>query len=171
MEYTTVYEYTLGNNNFFHIIPLLLLTVFGFGIAIFFKKQIKKFSTFRQFLIFIGYIIGGIPLIMVVVMFFKMPSLLKEERELKEIIQEEKYKVIEGEVEDFSIREESGHIFESFKLNDVTFEYSDYIINEGFHQTSKNNGPIYKNGQRIKISYITKDNQNLILKLEMQTPN
>ncbi|MDB4582934.1 hypothetical protein N9164_07270 [Draconibacterium sp.] len=169
MEYTTVYEYTLGNSKLLHLIPLLILSIFGFGLAIYLKKLLKTFSYFRQFLIFICYMIGGIPLIMMIVMFFKVPDMVSNEQRLKETIETKSYKVINGQIEDFSHRTESGHVFESFKVQGVMFEYSDYIINEGFHQTSKNGGPIKKNGQQVRISYITKENENLILKLEIKS--
>ena len=55
---------------------------------------------------------------------------------------------------------------EYFSVNRIKFEYSDYVIIEWFHNSSKNNGPIHQNGQQVRIGYATIDNKNLILRLE-----
>ncbi len=168
MDYITVYEYNIGESNLLHLIPLFFLSLFGFGLALYLKKHIRTFSYFRQYIIFFCYMLGGIPSIMLIVMLFNSSKIIKNEKRLKEIIENKSYEVVEGEIEDFSHYTKGGHIFERFNVQGVKFEYSDYILNEGYHKTSINGGLIEKNGQQVKISYITKDNENLILKLEIK---
>ncbi len=168
MEYTTIYEFTPRASNLFHLIGLLLFVLIGFGFAIYTKRSDKKFSIMRQFKIFFGYILGGVPLIMLIVMLIKIPEIVSSERELNEIIENENYLIVQGEIENFSQRPESGHVFESFTVKGVKFEYSDYIAYRGFHQTSRNNGPIKQNGQQVRISYIEGDSENWIMKLEIK---
>ena len=61
---------------------------------------------------------------------------------------------------------DGGHKMETFSVDGVKFEYSDYLITKGFHQTSQRGGPITGNGQKVRISYTTIDNLNIILKIE-----
>lgn len=75
------------------------------------------------------------------------------------------YEVIEGPVTDFIPMPYTGHQLESFSVNGVNFEYSDYVINGGFNKTSSHGGPIYE-GRWVRISY--KD--GIILKLVVKTP-
>lgn len=168
MEYITVYEYVNESNSLLHLISLLILTIFGFTAAFSIKRLIKTYSFFRQFIIFFCYLVGGISLIMLTVMLFNIPNIKRNESELRKIIETRSFHVVEGKIEDFSHSNRGGQIFESFRVQGIKFEYSDFITNEGFHQTSKNGGPIIKNGQQVKISYYVKNNENLILKLEIK---
>ena len=76
--------------------------------------------------------------------------------------------MVEGKIENYSLKESSGQFFESFSVKGVVFKYSDYGMIDGFHETAKNGGPINKNGLQVKIAYITRDSQNIILKIEMK---
>lgn len=51
---------------------------------------------------------------------------------------------------------------ESFNVNGVKFEYSDYVITPGFNNAASKGGPI-KEGLPVRISYI----DGTILKLEV----
>lgn len=171
MEYITVYEYTYSNYWWLHLISLLLLTLLGFFAAIRLKKIIKTFSYTKQIVIFFCYMLGAIAMIMLIFFLFNIPIIIRNEKELKEIIETKSYKVVEGEIEDFQHTSISGHVFERFSVQGVEFEYSDYIIIEGFHQTSLKGGPLRENGQEVRISYYTKENENLILKIEFPVRN
>jgi hypothetical protein len=76
-------------------------------------------------------------------------------------------RLLRGVIKNFLPANNNGNHFESFSINGVIFRYSGHVIVDGFHQTSENNGPINKNGQQVRIGYTTKDNENLILKLEI----
>jgi hypothetical protein len=171
MEFITIYEYTPEANNLLQVIPLFIFFLLGFGIVFFFKNYIKTYSFFRQLFVFFGYLIGIIASIMIVVTLISIPKIISEEKQFQNVIRQKSYKVVEGEIEQFSNYNESGHVFEKFTIKGVGFEYSDYILGKGFNKTSKNNGPIlkiYKEGRKVRISYVRKDNDNMILKIEVE---
>lgn len=85
-----------------------------------------------------------------------------EQTSLREKYAEGKFKVVEGQVEHFDPMPKSGHKMESFTVNGVKFEYSDYIVTPGFHNAASLGGPI-REGLPVRISYI----DNTILKLEV----
>jgi hypothetical protein len=104
---------------------------------------------------------------MLIVSIVRIPAMLKDERELKDVIANERFKIAEGKIENLLTQEESGHFYESFSINGVSFLYSDLIIGKGFNQTSKNSGPIKKEGQVVRIYYTVLRDENIILKLQI----
>jgi hypothetical protein len=58
----------------------------------------------------------------------------------------------------------SGHKMESFTVNGVKFEYSDFVVTPGFNNATSHGGPI-REGLPVRISHI----DNTILKLEVPT--
>ena len=79
-------------------------------------------------------------------------------------IQTNRYSVIEGEVKNFVPMPYDGHANESFVVNGVRFEYSDYNLSSGgFNNTASHGGPI-KAGLWVRIAY----NHDVILRLEIR---
>ena len=76
-----------------------------------------------------------------------------------------KYNTVEGYVEDFVPMPPSGHPYESFSINDICFQYSDYLITMGYRKARYFGGVIKGNGQYLRIYYIPSDN-NYIIKIE-----
>jgi hypothetical protein len=74
--------------------------------------------------------------------------------------------VIEGIVTDFKPMPWQGHAMESFVVQGVRFEYSDYVITAGFNNTSSHGGPI-REGLPVKIWYLGSE----ILRLDIKRPN
>ncbi len=148
------------------IYSIFLFSAFGFGIVHLIKIKFTNFSLHRQLLLFFGYSVGGIALIIAIVFLVKTPSILKSEKEFKEIINNKTYLTVEGHVENFNPPDSISH-FESFSVKGVEFSYSDFLIINGFHRTSANGGPIKKDGQLVRIGYINSGGDNLIVKLEI----
>jgi hypothetical protein len=73
-----------------------------------------------------------------------------------------KCRVVEGVVQDFHPMPEEGHEMETFKVADVTFGYSDYVITSGFNNAASHGGPI-REGLPVRICYLGDD----IVKLEI----
>jgi hypothetical protein len=74
------------------------------------------------------------------------------------------YSVVTGDVTDFKPMPYAGHKQETFTVEDINFEYSDYEISGcGFHNTAIYGGPI-KAGLPVRISYRGK--RILILEIE-----
>jgi len=74
-------------------------------------------------------------------------------------------RTIEGPVENFVPMPYSGHAMESFSVHGVRFEYSDYVVADGFNNTASHGGPINKNSI-VRICYDPSGNQ--ILRLEIK---
>jgi len=104
---------------------------------------------------------------MLILFITKIPTILKNERELKSMIKNETYLTVEGLTEDFKLPPEGSNHFESFTVNGVRFRYSDYVIIQGYHTTSKKGGPINRNGLLVRIGYKHINGENVIIKLEI----
>jgi len=104
---------------------------------------------------------------MLILFITKIPTILRNERELKSMIKNETYLTVEGLTEDFKSPAEGSNHFESFSVDGVRFRYSDYAIIQGYHTTSKKGGPIDRNGLLVRIGYRHIDGENIILKLEI----
>ncbi len=167
MNYENIFEQTNLGNPFIKLIPLLGFALFGIGIIYFVKKYFKTYSLPRQGLLFFGYLVSGFSVILIIFSIIKTPSMIRENRDFNKMIENKSYKVVEGLVENFLPANSNGDHFESFSVNGVIFKYSDFVIVDGFHQTSKNNGPINKNGVQVRIGYTFSDDENIILKLEI----
>jgi hypothetical protein len=73
--------------------------------------------------------------------------------------------VVEGPIENFVQMPFSGHVKESFSIRGVPFEYSDFILTDGFNNTSSHGGPI-KSDSYVRICYDPAG--NVILRLEIR---
>ena len=81
---------------------------------------------------------------------------------LQQIYREGRSRLVEGKVENFHPMPYTGHDLESFTVNGVKFNYSDYVITPAFNNTSSHSGPI-REGLQVRIHYWN----NAILKLEV----
>jgi hypothetical protein len=70
--------------------------------------------------------------------------------------------IVEGTVEDFVPQPYKGHAKERFKVAGVPFQYSDYVVTAGYHQ-SRSHGGVIESGLHVRIGYLDND----ILKLEV----
>jgi len=78
---------------------------------------------------------------------------------IRDTINNQSYSIVDGKIDNLVIMPKGGHALESFMVNDILFEISytgDYPkVKTLFYTLTKNrNGPIQKNGQRVKIYYI-----------------
>jgi hypothetical protein len=75
-------------------------------------------------------------------------------------------KFVEGIVTRFTPMPYTGHAMESFVVQGVRFEYSDYVITAGFNNAASHGGPI-REGLPVRIWY----RGNEILRLDVGRPN
>jgi hypothetical protein len=158
--YTTVFKVTDKNMlDFMMFIPVYFLVFF---IIIYFVNRNRKES--QKGIIFI--------LIMIVVTtlasIITISSVLKERLKTKRIFFEKTFNVVEGEIENFNPMPVEGHKYESFTVNGLFFEYSDFSPTYSFNQSASHGGPIHTNGQKVRISYISNKTNNYILKIEVK---
>ena len=64
------------------------------------------------------------------------------------------YEIVEGYVENFEPMPYEGHAQESFDINGVHFEYSDYTLGVGYNNAKSHGGVIHGDGQHLKIGYV-----------------
>lgn len=168
--YEVHYQFELYN-----LIPIVML-IFIF----FFPKMIEK-STLQQgqemtqiakyfvriFCICAGVFIGLCSLILItseISMYSKIVGAYKRGE----------YEVVEGYVENFDPMPYTGHSYESFEINGIYFSYSDYVIQQGYHNSKSHGGVISGDGQYLKIGYVqqhffSKDD-NIIVYIEELSP-
>lgn len=82
---------------------------------------------------------------------------------IQSAISHDQFQTVEGAVTDFIPMPYSGHAMERFKVNGVPFAYSDYVVTNGFNQTSSHGGPI-REGLYVRIEYIN----GKIIKLDIR---
>lgn len=164
MNYRTVFEVTDKGFELITLMPLLFIVI-GIGISWFNIKYNKSESIKKKFTIVFGFIISGFAFFLLMLI---VPSSLADRSKTRRIFKNKDHEVIEGKIENFHPMPYSGHDVESFTVNGVYFEYSDYILSYGFNQTSSHNGPLRENGQEVRLSYISEDGENRILKIEVK---
>jgi hypothetical protein len=83
----------------------------------------------------------------------------------KALVENNQCRIVEGPIEHFVPMPYSGHALESFSVAGVPFRYSDFIVTDGFNNTSSRGGPINSNSY-VRICYDPSD--NAILRLEIR---
>lgn len=163
MDYKTVFEVTDKGFDMITLSPLLLVAV-GIGIS-WFNIKSKSESPRRKFNIVFGFIFSGFALL---VSIFMIPISIADRNKTQKIFKNKEYQVVEGIIEHFHPMPHEGHEVESFTVNDVYFEYSDYMLVYGFNNTASHGGPLKRNGQQVRLSYIKLHGENRILKIEIK---
>src|SRR5947208_38201 len=116
------------------------------GVVMWFQRRHLP-SLFR--IIFpVGFTLGG--LLCLAGLVFRHPL---QPSELAAAFRAGKCSVVEGTVTDFHAMPANGHGIESFLVGGKRFQYSDYIITSGFHQTTSHGGPV-RDGLRLRIHYL-----------------
>ena len=82
---------------------------------------------------------------------------VNEQLKCRKMLMNDEVDVVEGYVEKYHAMPAEGHDTEHFEINGIIFNYSDYVIVNGYHKTASHGGVVTHNGQHIKIKYITKD--------------
>lgn len=83
----------------------------------------------------------------------------------KAVAAENRCSIVEGPVQHFVPMPYGGHASETFSVNGVPFRYSDFMVTDGFNNTSSHGGPI--NGDSyVRICYDPSD--GVILRLEIR---
>lgn len=83
----------------------------------------------------------------------------------KSLVEENRCRVVEGTVQNFSPMLPGGHSLESFTVAGVPFSYSDFVVTDGFNNTASHGGPISKDSY-VRICYDPAG--NVILRLEIR---
>jgi hypothetical protein len=81
---------------------------------------------------------------------------VRRHSDLAEALRSGRCQVTEGIVTEFHPMPAGGHAFESFSVSGKHFQYSDWIITPGLHQSSTYGGPI-REGMRVRIHHLDND--------------
>lgn len=92
-------------------------------------------------------------------------STFGEYRRAVAAMRDNRAQIVEGVVTQFKPMPYIGHSMESFTVQGVKFEYSDYVAAAGFNQTASHGGPIHE-GLPVKIWY----DHGQILRLDVKNP-
>src|SRR5688572_20959232 len=132
MDYRIVFVVTDKGFDMTDLMPVLFIIV-GLGISWFNIKYNKSTSPKKKFTIVFGFVFSGFALIMLLL---TVPSSIANQQRTKKLFENKEYKVVEGEIENFHPMPYGGHAVESFTVNGVYFEYSDFILMYGFNNTA-----------------------------------
>lgn len=169
MDYQTFYEYQPVVFGFGRLIFLIILSVLGYGLAYYAKKSNVKYSFRRQVYIYIGYLICGFFALIVIINLSHFPRIIKVRGDYYNIIESKNYSVVEGETKDYCPMSLVKQDNVKYTVNGIPFVFTDFTIPNDIHHGIKiYTGPITRNDQKVRISYITRNNVNYILKIEIK---
>lgn len=158
MEYEVAFEIAKsGMGELTFIFSGLLPMIVGAGLIKFRDKLAEKRP--RWFVNFFSFFFFGFAVLWTLTAGLSIGS---KQLSLREDYENGNFKVVEGTVENFDPMPSSGHKMESFTVNGIRFEYSDFEVTPGFNNAASRGGPI-REGLKVRISYIG----NTILKLEV----
>ena len=160
MEWLTVYDFANDSIRSQNIFMPLIFVLIGLGILFFYK--FNKSSKKKNRIFGLVYTLFSILFCIIVI-----PHQINDFHLAKSTYENANYTVIEGVVTDFDPMPYAGHQNESFTINDVRFEYSDFDESYyGFNNTKSHGGPIDE-GRKIRVSYYINNKKNIIIKIEV----
>ena len=162
MNYKTVFEITEKGLDITSFVPLIMFIAIVLIIILNNKFNPEKLKKKMPFLIVLS-------IIFFIVAICVLAFTFEQRNKINKVYQEKSFSVVCGEIKDFQPaifkgKKEDEH----FTVNDVYFEYNDYEQVYGFNNSSTLGGPIYGNGQEVRISYIPEKKYNRILKVEIK---
>jgi hypothetical protein len=148
--------------------PAFGLIFVAIGVVIFsFPKIVKALgipyldSGSRRQTVFRFFFLGFALFWTTVAFFMTYPAHLRHQA----LARENTCRVVEGPVENFVPMPVAGHADESFSVAGVPFRYSDFVVTDGFNNSSSHGGPISKDSY-VRICYDPAG--NVILRLEIR---
>lgn len=156
MKYITLFEVNRATFSIIHIL-MILICVFLFAYVFYsFKNKVSMVDKCLSMIVLtIFVLITSATIVSSNVTSIKMFSAL----------QDNKCSVVEGDVACFHTPTILGHDTESFYINDVYFEYSN-SVEIGYSKTKALGGCVRGDGQNLRVSYVTIDDRNIILRIE-----
>ena len=81
----------------------------------------------------------------------------------EQILKNNEYQTATGPVEDFHPMKKGGRDAESFVVDGVFFEYSEFDNSHGYHSTYYYDGVVVSNGQNLQIDYYIDDSGDITI--------
>ncbi len=161
MDFSTAYDVIWEKANYSFLIISFAFCFIGLTMIYFTIKKRRLQNLYNiNFNIGLGFISFSIIGIFIVI-FFQLGPLYKA----KKMVANKEYNIVEGTVENYQPMPYEGHANEKFDVAGVHFEFSDYDINIGYHNSASHGGVIIA-GRYVRIIYSTLMAKLTILKLE-----
>ena len=136
----------------------------GIGLLIFYKRNRQKTKT-----LFLGL---GFAFISSIGLLISLFGQFRDINKAKQIIKSKKFLIVEGNPINYHPLPKTGHGWEWFYINGVSFAYSDYDLDgAGYHNTASLGGVIVPNKYYRLTYYRSPENyvvSNKILKIEVR---
>jgi len=146
MTVELLYSFSMTYGDYFELPVTLLLIGIGFFLCTLRETWLKNGIIKR--------IMRGVSVLSMVFSLVCLVSSMVSYAQIKNRMENHDYEVCSGPVEQFVPAPSDGHGSETFVVNDVRFEYSDYSATYGYHTTYHHGGVIRENGQEVLIHYL-----------------
>ena len=158
-----LYEF---NFNYFNL--LWLLIPFILGVAFVFNRKLVSGGKGIPRIISIIFSVVGVAVFILGISI--MSSYMHDYNTYKELLETNQVEIVEGEIEKFHAQSKEGHDTEHFEINGVYFEYSNFVVSNGYNKPKCYGGVISGNGQKLRIKYVQEESDgetyNTILYIE-----
>ena len=161
---TILYEYHF---DYLQILPFLIPFIVGFSFFFIWKWYPAKNRGVSEkgarghvaYMVwkYIGWIVGAFTVILGV---FCLSAHIIDFQDKKALWESGNVYTVEGYTENYHAMPSEGHDKEHFEINGILFEYSNFEITNGYSQTAAYGGVITKDGQHLKIKYVTDEHGN-----------
>lgn len=102
-------------------------------------------------------------LVMLVVFVFVMGSSILMYAACRRLWKSGEVSEVTGYVENYHPMPASGHDMESFEIDGVSFSYSNFVLQTGYHCAASWGGVVTHDGQHLKIQYIDAEGEKIIV--------
>ena len=143
----------------FLLIPLVLSVVFFLT-----GRQMKNNTAYQPWKRRLGGLVFQITaLVMLVVFLFTMGSSVLMYAACRRLWKRGEVSEVTGYVENYHPMPASGHDMESFEIDGVSFSYSNFVLQTGYHCAASWGGVVTHDGQHLKIQYIQVEEEKIIV--------
>ena len=148
-----------------YIDGLFLLIPLALSIAFFLiGRQMKNNTVHQPWKRRLGGVVFQITaLVMLVVFVFVMGSSILMYAACRRLWKSGEVSEVTGYVENYHPMPATGHDMESFEIDGVSFSYSNFVIQTGYHCAASWGGVVTHDGQHLKIQYIEVESEKIIV--------
>ncbi len=157
-----LYEATFELHSMYYGAAIVFVITF-----IFFLSQRKKRFDLDTKMQVVWFLSGMIAVGALIVQIIMGISAINDYQQVVVAYEEGNYKTVVGEVERFTTTTPEGKGYETFEIEGVYFSYTDNVIHQGYHDSR---GVIRGDGQQLKIGYVEKNRENIIVYIEEIAP-